>query len=121
MASLFCKAFQESHPNRATRTRAFRGTTGVTGLGPQFGHAAGVGIAMATPATMAAALTSVSSERTGISSGIANAGRLVGGAIGVALFGSMIDAVGAGHFTRATHLILIIAGASLIGAATADD
>jgi len=29
MASVFCKAFQESHPNRATRIRAFRGTTGV--------------------------------------------------------------------------------------------
>jgi hypothetical protein len=24
MASLFCKAFQERHPNRATRTRAFQ-------------------------------------------------------------------------------------------------
>ena len=48
---------------------------------------AGVGIALTVPSVMTAALLGASPGRAGIASGVLNAARQVGGAIGVALFG----------------------------------
>lgn len=78
---------------------------------------AGTGIAMVVPALMAAALSSVESERAGVASGILNAVRQVGGAIGVALFGSLIGTIDPDRFTNTLHVILSLAAVPLIGGA----
>ncbi len=52
--------------------------------------AAGFGMAMTMPAATAAVIESAPAERAGIASGVLNAARQAGGAVGVALLGTLI-------------------------------
>ena len=52
--------------------------------------AAGFGMALTMPAATAAVIESAPAERAGIASGVLNAARQAGGAIGVALLGTLI-------------------------------
>ena len=74
----------------------------------------GAGVAMATPAMMTAALKSVDVARSGIGSGVVNAARQVGGALGVAVFGSLV-AKGA-DFMSGFRQVMILAGGALVAA-----
>jgi DHA2 family methylenomycin A resistance protein-like MFS transporter len=78
---------------------------------------AGTGMALAVPSLMTAALAGMNPARAGIGSGVLNASRQVGGAIGVALFGSIIGAIGAGGFIAGLHISVALAGAALLSAA----
>lgn len=74
---------------------------------------AGIGIALAVPAVMTAALSGTLPGRTGTGAGVVNTARQVGGAIGVALFGSIIGATGPDGFVLGLHFVIAIAGAAL--------
>ena len=76
--------------------------------------AAGIGIALTVPAVMTAALSGTMPGRTGIGAGVVNAARQVGGAIGVALFGSIIGATGPNGFVLGLHIAIAISGAALV-------
>lgn len=77
---------------------------------------AGIGIALTVPAVMTVALDDTHSGRTGIASGILNASRQVGGAIGVAAFGSIVSANGPSRFVQAMHLSVGVATLLLVAA-----
>jgi EmrB/QacA subfamily drug resistance transporter len=51
--------------------------------------AMGIGIALTMPTTTATAMGSVSGDKAGIASGVVNAGRQVGGALGIAVLGTV--------------------------------
>jgi DHA2 family methylenomycin A resistance protein-like MFS transporter len=53
--------------------------------------AAGFGMAFTMPAATAAIIEAAPADRTGIASGVLNAGRQAGGAIGVALLGTLVS------------------------------
>jgi EmrB/QacA subfamily drug resistance transporter len=55
--------------------------------------AMGVGLAIAMPATSATAMGAVETERAGIASGVVNASRQVGAAMGIAILGAVGSAV----------------------------
>ncbi len=81
---------------------------------------AGAGIAAATPATMAVALTSLPADRGGIGSGVINTARQVAGALGVALFGSLVSSqasvtAGLRHSLLAAVAVLVFAIAAVVG------
>lgn len=76
--------------------------------------AAGIGIALTVPAIMTTALAEATLTRTGIASGIINAGRQVGGAIGVALFGSIVGSAASSDFVTAMHVSIAMAGLVLV-------
>ena len=61
-------------------------------------------------------LSGASPERTGIAAGVLNSARQVGGAFGVALFGSIIGAAGPNDFVLGMHIAIALAGAALIAA-----
>jgi MFS transporter, DHA2 family, methylenomycin A resistance protein len=67
----------------------------------------GFGIAFTMPAATAATIAAAPAERAGIASGVLNAGRQVGGAIGVALLGTLVSA---GSFVSGLHVALAVAG-----------
>lgn len=69
----------------------------------------GTGTAMAVPAIAAAALAGVPLVNGGTASGVLNAARQVGGALGVAVFGSILGAYGDAAVTL--RIASIIAGA----------
>lgn len=74
----------------------------------------GLGMGLAVPPLTSALLGTVSQEHSGVASGVLNASRQVGGVIGVALFGALIQANGS--FVSGLHLSAIIAGcATLLG------
>jgi DHA2 family methylenomycin A resistance protein-like MFS transporter len=74
----------------------------------------GLGMGFAVPPMTAALLGTVSQERSGVASGVLNASRQVGGVLGVALFGSLVQANGA--FISGLHISAISAGcACLVG------
>lgn len=74
---------------------------------------AGVGVALTVPAIVTAALDNAHAGRTGIASGVLNASRQVGGAIGVAAFGAIVGAAGPAGFVGAMHLSIGMAAAAL--------
>ncbi|CAO3438463.1 Uncharacterized MFS-type transporter [Azospirillum endophyticum] len=78
--------------------------------------AAGVGIALTVPSVMTAALAGASPARAGIGAGVLNSARQIGGAIGVALFGSIIGAVGPNSFVLGMHISIALTGAALVAA-----
>jgi DHA2 family methylenomycin A resistance protein-like MFS transporter len=49
----------------------------------------GVGLALLTPAVVAAAVAAVPADRTGLASGVNNTARQAGGAIGIAGYGAI--------------------------------
>jgi DHA2 family methylenomycin A resistance protein-like MFS transporter len=76
----------------------------------------GIGGGITVPAMTSAVLETVRPASAGIASGALNAARQVGGAVGVALFGTLV----AGNFLTGLRLSLIIAAtALLLGALTA--
>lgn len=80
--------------------------------------AIGFGIAFNMPAMTTACIESAPRERSSIASGVLNAGRQAGSALGVALLGSLVAVGGSRSFVAGMHVALIIAGAAfLIGAA----
>lgn len=72
----------------------------------------GFGMGLVVPSLTSALLGSVSQERSGVASGVLNASRQMGGVIGVALFGSLIQANGS--FVSGLHLSAIIAGCAML-------
>ncbi len=79
----------------------------------------GTGTAMAVPAITATAMAGVPLQSGGIASGIFNAARQVGGALGVALFGSMYGAYGDAAATlRAASVVAALAAVLAVALAT---
>ncbi len=104
--------------------RAVLGAAGFLGLlsaGSSSGYAvliaplvaAGFGMALTMPAATAAVIEAAPADRAGIASGVLNAARQAGGALGVALLGTLI----AGHLVSGFHTAMFVsAGAFLAGA-----
>lgn len=78
--------------------------------------AAGIGIALTVPSVMTAALAGARPGQAGITAGVLNSARQVGGAVGVAVFGSIISASGPGGFVFGMHICIALAGAALLAA-----
>ncbi len=76
--------------------------------------AIGFGMAMTMPAATAAIIESAPPERAGIASGVLNASRQAGGAIGVALLGTLVES---GSFVPGLHVAMLVAGAVFLCAA----
>jgi DHA2 family methylenomycin A resistance protein-like MFS transporter len=71
----------------------------------------GVGLALLTPAVVAAAIAAVPAERTGLASGVNNTARQAGGAIGIAGYGAL-----AGRPQATTRFLTGLHAAGLITA-----
>ena len=91
------------------------GATPAVVIAPAFALA-GIGMALAVPAVMTASIAGTGPEGAGIAAGVVNAARQVGGAAGVALFGSAISAAGPAGFVRGMHLSIALACAALLSA-----
>lgn len=76
--------------------------------------AAGFGMALTMPAATAAVIESAPASRSGIASGVLNAGRQAGGAIGVALLGTLIAS---GSFVPGLHVAMACLAAAFAMAA----
>jgi MFS transporter, DHA2 family, methylenomycin A resistance protein len=77
--------------------------------------AVGIGMAFTMPAATAATIESAPADRAGIASGVLNAARQAGGAIGVALLGTLLAG---SSFVSGLHLAMAASSAAfLIGAA----
>ena len=76
--------------------------------------AIGFGMAMTMPAATAAIIEAAPADRAGIASGVLNASRQAGGAIGVALLGTLVQS---GAFVPGLHLAMAVAGAVFLSAA----
>jgi DHA2 family methylenomycin A resistance protein-like MFS transporter len=76
--------------------------------------AAGFGMAFTMPAATNAIIGAAPAERAGIASGVLNASRQAGGAIGVALLGTL---VGSGAFIPGLRVAMLVAGAAFFLAA----
>jgi DHA2 family methylenomycin A resistance protein-like MFS transporter len=76
--------------------------------------ATGFGMAFTMPAATAAIIGAAPAERAGIASGVLNASRQAGGAIGVALLGTL---VGSGTFVPGLRVAMLVAGAMFFIAA----
>jgi DHA2 family methylenomycin A resistance protein-like MFS transporter len=69
----------------------------------------GIGMAILTPAVVAAAVAAVPSERSGLASAVNNTARQAGGAIGIAAFGALAGSPGdQGEFLSGFHLAALI-------------
>jgi len=77
---------------------------------------AGVGIALTVPSVMTAGLAGTGPERVGIGSGVINTARQIGGAMGVALFGSLIGTAGGDVFVVGMRVSIALAGLALVTA-----
>jgi MFS transporter, DHA2 family, methylenomycin A resistance protein len=75
----------------------------------------GLGAGLAVPALTAALLESVDAERAGLAAGLLNAGRQLGGALGVALFGSLAG----GAVVTGLHRGALVAAAVLVATTVA--
>ena len=78
--------------------------------------AIGFGMAMTMPAATAAIIEAAPADQAGIASGVLNASRQAGGAIGVALLGALVQS---GGFVPGMHLAMAVAGAVFLSAAAA--
>jgi MFS transporter, DHA2 family, methylenomycin A resistance protein len=76
--------------------------------------AAGFGMAFTMPAATTAIIGAAPAERAGIASGVLNASRQAGGAIGVALLGAL---VGSGAFIPGLRAAMLVAGGAFFLAA----
>jgi MFS transporter, DHA2 family, methylenomycin A resistance protein len=76
--------------------------------------AAGFGMAFTMPAATAAIIEAAPAHRAGIASGVLNASRQAGGAIGVALLGTL---VGSGAFVPGLRAAMLVAGGAFFVAA----
>jgi MFS transporter, DHA2 family, methylenomycin A resistance protein len=97
----------------------------LSGLGPGGSYAAlvpplllaGLGLALATPALVAAATGSMPAERAGMASAVNNTSRQTGGAVGVALLGGL-HSIHASLGVGGVALLAGAAGAAVIGVGT---
>jgi DHA2 family methylenomycin A resistance protein-like MFS transporter len=76
----------------------------------------GLGGGLAVPALTAALLESVDADRAGLAAGLLNAGRQFGGALGVALFGSL---AAGGAVVTGLHMGALVGAAVLMATTTA--
>jgi DHA2 family methylenomycin A resistance protein-like MFS transporter len=78
----------------------------------------GIGLALLTPAVVAAAIAAAPADRSGLASGVNNTGRQAGGAIGIAAYGSIAGPPGnAAHFISGLHATgLVTAGLFVLAA-----
>ena len=74
----------------------------------------GAGTATATPSMMNMMISSVSHHDAGIASGLMSSARQLGGVIGVAMFGSLIDYPDALSFLRGLSTAVLLSGATLL-------
>lgn len=77
---------------------------------------AGIGMALTVPSVMTAALAGAASGQAGIATGVLNSARQVGGAAGVALFGSAIGAAGPDGFILGMRISVVLATVALLSA-----
>ena len=77
---------------------------------------AGIGMGLTVPSVMVVSLDGAAKERGGIASGILNSARQVGGAFGVALFGSIIGDVSIESFVAGMHISIVLAAVALLSA-----
>jgi DHA2 family methylenomycin A resistance protein-like MFS transporter len=78
--------------------------------------AVGFGMAMTMPAATAAIIEAAPAGNAGIASGVLNASRQAGGAIGVALLGTLVES---GGFVPGLRVAMAVAGAVFLSAAAA--
>jgi DHA2 family methylenomycin A resistance protein-like MFS transporter len=71
-------------------------------------------MALTMPAATAAVIESAPADRAGIASGVLNAARQAGGAIGVALLGTLLSA---GAFVSGLHVAMAVSAAAFAIAA----
>jgi DHA2 family methylenomycin A resistance protein-like MFS transporter len=76
--------------------------------------AAGFGMAFTMPAATAAVIEAAPADRAGIAAGVLNASRQAGGAIGVALLGTLLAG---GGFISGLHAAMAVSAASFLCAA----
>jgi MFS transporter, DHA2 family, methylenomycin A resistance protein len=76
--------------------------------------AAGFGMAFTMPAATAAVIEAAPGERAGIASGVLNAARQAGGAIGVALLGTL---VASGGFVPGLHVAMAVSSVAFLAGA----
>jgi EmrB/QacA subfamily drug resistance transporter len=67
--------------------------------------AMGIGLALTMPTTAATAMGSVSPDKAGIASGIVNASRQVGAALGIAVLGTVGASIAQNHWTDFTNTL----------------
>ncbi|HTI14644.1 MAG TPA: MFS transporter [Dictyobacter sp.] len=72
----------------------------------------GFGMGLTVPSMTSALLGTVSRHHSGVASGVLNASRQVGGVLGVALFGALVQVNGS--FVRGLHISAIIAGVAAL-------
>ncbi|MDT8332875.1 MFS transporter [Roseomonas gilardii] len=74
----------------------------------------GVGIATATPSMMNMMISSVSHRDAGIASGLMSSGRQLGGVVGVAMFGALIDHPDSAAFLTGLSRAVLLSAAALL-------
>jgi DHA2 family methylenomycin A resistance protein-like MFS transporter len=79
----------------------------------------GIGIAVLTPAVVAAAIAAVPAGRTGLASAVNNTSRQAGGAIGVAAFGALAGTPGSRGFLPGFHAAAAVGAGVLLAGAVA--
>jgi MFS transporter, DHA2 family, methylenomycin A resistance protein len=80
----------------------------------------GVGLAMLTPAVVAAAIAAAPADRSGLASGVNNTARQAGGAIGIAIYGAIAGSPDdTASFMTGLHLTGVITAVLFAVAATA--
>jgi len=80
----------------------------------------GVGLALLTPAVVAAAVAAVPADRTGLASGVNNTARQAGGAIGIAGYGALAGPAGPGAgYLSGMHAAGLVTAALYAAAALA--
>jgi DHA2 family methylenomycin A resistance protein-like MFS transporter len=77
----------------------------------------GLGLALVTPAVVAAALGAVAPERAGLASAVNNTARQAGGALGIAAFGAIAGAPGGSGFVAGLHECALAAAGLYLAAA----
>jgi Na+/melibiose symporter-like transporter len=78
----------------------------------------GAGISLTMPSLAGAAMSSVDPQKSGVASGVVNSARQVGGAVGIAVLGSVVAKLAADQFGRAPEALqqLVVGGQTkLIG------
>ncbi len=76
--------------------------------------AAGFGMALTMPAATAAMIEAAPAERVGVASGVLNAARQTGGAIGVALLGTLVAGSG---LVPGLHVAMAVSASAFLSAA----
>jgi DHA2 family methylenomycin A resistance protein-like MFS transporter len=89
----------------------------LTGAGPVSLVAVGLGAGLASPPMMTAVLESVPPERAGTASGVLNAVRQLGGALGVAILGGVFSR--SANEAEGLRLSMLLAGLCLLATAVA--